>query len=602
MPNHSRAKDDLLWFAAQIRPFFRNLVLSMLLIASSSLMFLLDPLVLKWMLDVVLPSGDFRLLAFCVGGLLVIYSSRLGLFSLGRIINFRTAQRLAFRLRLRLLDKINGLSADFHETMPVGEKLFRIEQDVDQVAEFGSFVPHLLQAAFNLLFVIVAMSILNFRLVLGIAPLLAFAIYIAVRYQNRLRSSAEVAQERGGLESSFLQEHLASVVQVQLLNGEHGQTESFRELASARMNALDRRNRVEVFFGAWYMAAIAAGTLAVLGYGGHQVFAGALSIGGLVAFYTYLARVFDPLYSTVDIYARFTRVRASIGRIIEIAEQAPSIRESSNAVSLPHRNRGTVRLIDASFAYKPQFPVLSYLALEILQGEKVALVGFSGSGKSTVAKLIARLYDVQAGTVEVNGVDVRHVKLDSLRANVSYLMQEAILFDRSLKENLLLGCPDATDEQVQGALEIAELQDLLSRLPNGWDTRIGPRGTKISGGERQRVILARTLLKKPAVLLLDEATSALDAPAERRILRNLSQCLQHQSIVFISHRISSLHWVDRIAVLHRGAIEEQGSHSELIRKGCLYMSLANSEAPPDKARKPSSGVGLTHANLSLPTD
>lgn len=483
--------------------------------------------------------------------------------------------------------------------MPVGEKLFRIEQDVDQVAEFGSFVPHLLQAAFNLLFVIVAMSLLNFRLVFALAPLLVIAVYIAVRYQNRLRMSAEVAQERGGLESSFLQEHLASVVQVQLLNGEHGQTESFRELASARMNALNGRNRLEVFFGAWYMAAIAAGTLAILGYGGHQVFAGALSIGGLVAFYTYLARLFDPLYSTVDIYARFTRVRASIGRIIEIAEQAPSVPERSNAVSLPHRNSGTVKLTGVSFAYKAHAPVLSHFALEIQQGEKVALVGFSGSGKSTVAKLIARLYDVQEGAVEVNGVDVRDVTLDSLRANVSYLMQEAILFDRSLKENLLLACPEATDDQVRGALKIVELHDLLSRLPDGWDTRIGPRGTKISGGERQRVILARSLLQRPRVLLLDEATSALDALAERRILRNLAQCLQHQSIVFISHRVLSLQWVDRIVLLHRGTIEEQGSHSELIRKGGPYASLISREAPSDRAQEPSSRVALTQADPSL---
>lgn len=602
MLDHSNAKDDLFWFAAQIKPLLRYVILSILLIASSSLMFLLDPLVLKWMLDVVLPSRDSRLLALCVGGLLIIYACRLGLFSLGRIINFRSTQQLAFRLRLRLLEKINRLSADFHETMSVGEKLFRVEQDVDQVAEFGSFVPHLLQAAFNLLFVVAAMSALNFRLVFVLVPLLVLAVYIAVRYQNRLRMSSEIAQERGGLESSFLQEHLGSVVQIQLLNRERGQTDSFRELASARMNALNERNRVEVSFGAWYMAAIAVGTLAVLGYGGHQVFAGALSIGGLVAFYTYLARLFDPLYSTVDIYARFTRVRASIGRIIEITEQVPSVHERPHAVSLPRRNNGTVKLIDVSFAYKTHPPVLSHLALEIQQGEKVALVGISGSGKSTVAKLIARLYDVQDGAVEVNGVDVRDVSLDSLRTNVCYLMQDAVLFDRSLKENLLVACPDATDEEVHGTLEVVELRDLHSRLPNGLDSRIGPLGTKLSGGERQRVILARTLLQKPAVLLLDEATSALDAPSERRILHNLSQCLQHQTVVFISHRVSSLHWVDRIVVLHQGVIEEQGSHTDLIRKGGLYASLVSMKAPPEDVRRPSSGLALTQADLPVRTD
>ncbi|MCI0725068.1 MAG: ABC transporter ATP-binding protein/permease [Acidobacteria bacterium] len=564
-------------------------------------MFLLDPLVLKWMLDIVLPGGDLRLLALCIGGLLIIYACRLGLFSVGRIINFRTTQRLTFRLRLQLLEQINRLSADFHETMPVGEKLYRVEQDVDQVAEFGSFVPHLLQAGFNLLFVVSAMAALNFNLLFVLVPLLVLAAYVAFRYQNQLRVSSKVAQQRGGDESSFLQEHLASVIQVQILNREVGQTETFRELASARMSALNDRNGVEVSFGAWYMAAIAAGTLAVLGYGGHQVLAGALSIGSLVAFYTYLARLFDPLYSTVDIYARFTRVRASIGRIMDITQQVPTVCERPNAVSLPRRNSGTVRFIDVSFAYRKHPCVLSNLSFEIHSGEKVALVGFSGSGKSTLAKLIIRLHDVQKGAVEVDGLDVRDVTLESLRASVSYVLQEAILFDRSLEENLLLGCPEAADKEVHDALEIAELQDLVCRLPNGLDTRVGPRGAKLSGGERQRVILARTLLQKPAVLLLDEATSALDTPSERRILRNLSEYPRHQTVVFISHRISSLSWVDRILVLHKGTIEEQGSHTDLIRRGGLYASLVSRKAAAGDGRA-SSSPAPTHANLPVPPD
>lgn len=598
MLNRSSAKEDLVWFAGQIRPLLRYQLVSMLLIASSSLMFLLDPLVLKWMLDVVLPSADSRLLALCIGGLLVIYACRLGLFSVGRIINFRTAQRLAFRLRLQLLEKINRLSTDFHETMPVGEKLYRIEQDVDQVAEFGSFVPHLLQSGFNLLFVVTAMAALNSHLLFVLVPLLAVAAYVAFRYQGRLRASSEVAQQRGGDESCFLQEHLGSVIQIQLLNCESVQADSFRELASARMSALNERNRVEVSFGAWYLAAIAAGTVAVLGYGGYQVLVSALSIGGLVAFYTYLARLLEPLYSTVDIYSRFTRVRASIRRISEVTEQVPTVSDRSHAVSLPLRNNGTVKLADVSFAYKKHPCVLSGLSFEIHPGEKVALVGFSGSGKSTVTKLITRLYDVQEGCVEVNGVDVRDVLLESLRANVAYVMQDAILFDRSLKENLLLGCPDATDEALHRALETVELHGPLGRLPNALDTRVGPRGAKLSGGERQRVILARTMLQKPAVLLLDEATSALDAHSERRILRNMSEYLRHQTVVFISHRIRSLSWVDRILVLNKGTIEEQGPHADLIRRGGLYANLVSRKTVVGDGRT-SSAAAQIHANLPV---
>jgi ABC-type multidrug transport system fused ATPase/permease subunit len=214
---------------------------------------------------------------------------------------------------------------------------------------------------------------------------------------------------------------------------------------------------------------------------------------------------------------------------------------------------------------------------------------------------MARLYDAQEGTVEVNGVDVRGVRLESLRANVCYLMQESILFDRALKENLLLGCPDATDEEVRDALEIAEVNDLLCRLPNGLDTRLGPRGAKLSGGERQRVILARTLLQKPAVLVLDEATSALDAPSERRILRKLSECLRHQTVVFISHRISSLSWVDRILVMHKGAIAEQGSHADLIRRGGLYATLVSRKVATGDGRA-SSEPAPTQDNLPVLPD
>ncbi|MCI0626521.1 MAG: ABC transporter ATP-binding protein/permease [Acidobacteria bacterium] len=602
MPNRSNAKQDLVWFAAQVRPLLRYLILSMLLIALSSLMFLLDPLVLKWMVDVVLPSKDGRLLALSVAGLLIIYACRLGLFSVGRIVNFRSTQHLAFRMRLQLLEKINRLSADFHESTPVGEKLYRLEQDVDQVAEFGSLVPRLLQTVFNLLFVVVALALLNFRLLFVLVPLLLVGVCIAVRYQRRLRMSSEAAQERGGLESSFLQDHLASVIQVQLLNRESKQAETFRELAGARMDAVNQRNRVEVLFGTWYMAAIAIGTLAVLGYGGNQVFAGALSIGGLVAFYTYLARLFDPLYSTIDMYAQFTRVRASISRILDITERIPTVRDCAQALTLPRQNAGAVKLIDVTFAYPKRPPVLSHLTLDIAAGQKAALVGISGSGKSTIAKLIARLYDAQQGTVQVNGADVQNVKLKSLRANVCLLMQDTILFDRSLKENLLLACPDATDEQLQKTLEAVELAGVVARLPHGWYTRVGARGSTLSGGERQKVALARALLQQPAVLLLDEATSALDALSEQRILHNLSKHLPSQTIVFISHRLASFYWVHQIVMLHQGAIQEQGTHHELIGKGGMYARLARMGNLSEEPSAPPRESALASPHLSMRAD
>jgi len=231
-----------------------------------------------------------------------------------------------------------------------------------------------------------------------------------------------------------------------------------------------------------------------------------------------------------------------------------------------------------SFSYGQGTPVVDGLGLKLEAGEKVALVGVSGSGKSTITKLIARLYDVNQGAVYIDGIDVRDARLESLRTKVCYLMQDAVLFDRTLRENLLLGKPSATNKELIEALETADLGELTSRLPQGWDTPIGPKGNFLSGGERQRLALARLVLQNPAVLLLDESTSALDAPSERRVFTNLVDRFADKTIVFVSHRISALKWVDRIVVLNGGTVEEQGTHDRLIGKGGLYALLHSSPA------------------------
>ena len=247
--------------------------------------------------------------------------------------------------------------------------------------------------------------------------------------------------------------------------------------------------------------------------------------------------------------------------------------ERPDAVSFPFLLRGHVEMDSVCFSYRDGEQVLDGIHLKLEPGEKIALVGMSGSGKSTIARLIARLYDVNKGTVYIDGIDVRNVKLASLRTRVCYLLQDAVIFDRTVKENLLLGNPSASPRELQRAVEIADLTELVRRLPHGLDTPVRPRGSALSGGERQRLALARAVLQNPAILLLDESTSALDAPSERKVLMNLAQHFPHQTIVFVSHRISALKWVDRIMVLNRGVIEEQGTHEELICTGGLYSQL-----------------------------
>ena len=554
-------------------------ILSVSLIVFSSLLFLLDPLLIKWLIDSVLPKKEFHLLLLATGGFFGLYICRLGFSSIAGHLSFRTVQELVLRIRLQILEQMNRLSTDYHETTPVGEKLYRIEQNVDQVSELGSsLVPYVLQTTFNAIFVVGTMFALDFRLTCVLLPLVPLFFVFRRYFEKRLRSASDIAQKQSSKESSFLQEHLGSVVQVQLLHQERNQIQVFLERATARVKALTDRNLVESLFRTGYMAVIAVGTIAILGYGGYRVFVGALTVGGLVAFYSYLGRLFDPLNAAVEIYSRLNRLKTSLCQIMEVMETVPSVAEKPGAVRLASPVRGYVELESVSFSYCTGKAVLQGLNLKLEAGEKVALVGVSGSGKSTIAKLIARLYDADHGAVYIDGIDVRDVRLDSLRTRVCYLMQDAVLFDRTLKENLLLGRTSATDNELLQALEIADLDALMNRLPKGWDTRIGPKGNALSGGERQRLALARAVLQNPSMLLLDESTSALDVPSERRVFANLIRHFPSRTVIFVSHRVSALRWVDRILVLNRGVIEEEGTHDCLMHNGGLYVSLHNTHA------------------------
>ena len=569
------------WFARQVQPLLGAHALSMTLIVLTSLMYLVDPLLLKWLIDRILPKRDFHLLLLAAAGFFGIYVCRLGLSALAGLVSFRTVQDLVFRIRLSILEKMNRLSADYHETTSIGEKLYRMEQDVDQVAELGSsLVPYALQTTFNAIFVVATMFALNFRLTSMVLPLVPLFFVFRKCFDSRLKEASDAAQGQSSKESSFLQEHLASVIQIQLLHQEENQKQLFLERAGARKRALNHRNLVEILFRTSYMTIITLGTIAILGYGSYQVFVGALTVGGLVASYSYVARLFDPLNAAVEIYSRLNRMSTSIRRILEVIEVVPSVSDRPDGIHFRGPIKGNIELKDISFSYCIGTPVLQKLNLKLDAGRKVALVGVSGSGKSTVAKLIARLYEPVNGAVYIDGMDLRSVRLESLRTRICYVMQEAILFDRTLKENLLLGKPSATTKELLLAMEIADLDGLLRRLPNGWETPLGPRGNALSGGERQRVALARAVLQRPSLMLLDESTSALDVPSERRIFASLAHYFSEQTILFISHRISALKWVDHIVVLNQGTVEDQGTHDQLMGRSVLYMGLHKLTLPP----------------------
>jgi ABC-type multidrug transport system fused ATPase/permease subunit len=301
---------------------------------------------------------------------------------------------------------------------------------------------------------------------------------------------------------------------------------------------------------------IVLGMAGVLCYGGYQVITGTLTAGGLVAFYGYTLQLFVPLYGVVDIYSKLQRAGASVRRLMEIMNADAILRDLPGAVILEPDTSGAIELKEVCFNYHPERPVLNAVSLRVNPGERLAVAGTSGNGKSTIARLVARLYDARAGSVLVEGVDVRNIKLKSLRSAVVFVPQEPVLFDVTLRDNLLYGNPEATQDELERVTKLAQLETLIHRLPKGLDEPLGPRGNRLSGGERQRVALARALLQHPKILILDECTSALDELTEKRLLKGLDQYLQDVTTIIISHRPYPTNWATRVVHLNYGQISD----------------------------------------------
>jgi ABC-type multidrug transport system fused ATPase/permease subunit len=565
---------ELRWLHVQIRPFLRWHALSFGCFTVGSVLALLQPLGMKWLIDQALPKRNVMQLFCAVALLFLAYEGRALCMGLGAYLTISSTQRMALALRVRLLKHLDTLSAEYHDTIPLGSRSYPFREPIDEIAYFGSeLFPSILRTLLATLLTFSAMLALNPRMALAIVPLIPAFLFARHYFRRRLESDADTVQSDRTLLNGFLQEHLAAAVQIQLLRRERRQERTALRLLAKTMKSQRKLSKTGILFSVSTNLAIAIAASAVVGTGSWNVFTGTLTIGGLVAFYSYVAQLFEPLSGAMDMYAKALRTFSSVRQVQMTLSLESTIKNRAGAIPIPNAIPSKLQFQDVCFGYARQNELVHISFLEISAGERLAVVGPNGAGKSTFARLAARLYDPTSGSVRLGGVDLRDLRLDSLRAEICYLPQNPALFDDTFAGNLRLGKPDASEAELSEVIGLVELNALLESLPGRWNERIGPGGSRLSGGERQRLALARTLLQRPRILILDEATSSLDPTGEQLILPRIDRLFPDATLMFLSHRLLSLTWVDRILVFEAGRIVQDGAHCLLQTQRGPYVEL-----------------------------